>query len=76
VNENFSALIDAANNRTVTVRTAEGHPMVRAKLLHAVAAAVAGVIVAPRLTAAIAVAALFKGYSLSLEEQKDRPVAA
>ncbi len=76
VNERFEQLIAAASEKTVTVRSAEGHPMVRAKLLHAAAAAAAGVMLAPRLTAAIAVGALFKGVSLSLEEQQDRPVAA
>jgi len=68
MNETFSNLLGAAQDRSVTLRSPEGRPMVRLKLLHAAGIAVAGVIMAPRLTAVAAVGALFKGVSLSLDE--------
>jgi hypothetical protein len=68
MNETFSNLLGAASNRSVTVRSPEGRPMVRLKLLHAAGIAAAGVLMAPRLTAVAAVGALFKGVSLSLDE--------
>lgn len=71
MNEHLSDLIASAQNRTVTVVAADGHPMARARLLHAAAIAAAGVILAPRLTAAVAVGALFKGLELSIDPTEE-----
>jgi len=76
VNETFSELFASASERTVTIRTADGHALVRAKLLHAAAAAVAGVIVAPRITAAAAMGALLKGITVTVDGPSDEPAAA
>lgn len=76
MHEHCSELFAAASKRTVTIHAPDGHPLVRAKLLHAAAVAAAGVVVAPRLTAAAAVGALLKGMSLSIEEQDDEVAAA
>jgi hypothetical protein len=76
VNQQFSDILEAAQSRTLNVRTADGHPLIKTKLLHAAAAAVVGVMIAPRLTAAAAIAAMFKGVTVSVEKSGDRPVAA
>lgn len=76
MNERFSDLLATANERTVTVRAADGHPMVQAKLLHAVIAAAAGIVIAPRLTAAAAVGALFKGLTVSVDGAGEESAAA
>ena len=76
MNETFSNLLGTAQDRSVTLRSAEGRPMVRLKLLHAAGIAAAGVLMAPRLTAIAAVGALFKGVSLGLDEATvERPAA-
>ncbi|MEX0825594.1 MAG: DUF4342 domain-containing protein [Acidimicrobiia bacterium] len=76
MHERFSDLLAAANERTVTVRAADGRPMVKAKLLHAVIAAAAGIVIAPRLAAAAAVGALFKGLTVSVEGTGEESAAA
>lgn len=76
MNETFSNLFDAASGRSITLRSAEGRPMVRLKLLHAAGLAAAGVLMAPRLTAIAAVGALFKGVSLTLDETAEPTVTA
>lgn len=76
MNERFSDLLAVANERTVTVRAGDGHPVVKAKLLHAVIAAAAGIVIAPRLTAAAAVGALFKGLTVSVEGAGEGSAAA
>ncbi len=53
--------------RTVTIGGPNGSPAVKLKLLHAAAAAAAGVVLAPRLTAAASIAALIKGVSVSID---------
>lgn len=76
MNETLSNLLRAAQDRSVTLRSREGRPMIRLKLLHAAGIAAAGVLMAPRLTAIAAVGALFKGVSLSLDETTvERPAA-
>lgn len=73
MNVNFSEFLDAVQSRTVTLHAADGHPMVQAKVLHAAAITAVGVALAPRLVAAAAVGALFKGLSLSVETTEDGP---
>ncbi len=67
VNESISALFESAMERTVTIGGPNGSPAVKLKLLHAAAAAAAGVVLAPRLTAAASIAALIKGVSVSID---------
>lgn len=76
MNEHFSDLFEAAQSRTVTLHAADGRPLAKAKLLHAAALAAAGVVLAPRLTAAAAVAALVKGIEVSVEGAAEAPPAA
>jgi hypothetical protein len=76
MHERFSDLLATANERTVTVRSADGHPMMKAKLLHAVIAAAAGIVIAPRLAAAAAVGALFKGITVSVDGAAEESAAA
>ena len=76
MNEHFSDLLASASERTVTISTADGHPLIKAKLLHAAAVAAAGVIIAPRLTAAATLGALLKGVTLSLDAPGPAPTAA
>lgn len=70
MNESISALFEGAMERTVTIAGPNGSPTVRLKLVHAAAAAAAGVVLAPRLTAAATIAALVRGVSVSI----DRPI--
>jgi hypothetical protein len=74
VTHQFSDLVSAATSHTVTVRAPDGHPLMRAKLMQAAAVAAAGVVLAPRLTAAATLGALLKGFSLSLEEASEQPL--
>jgi hypothetical protein len=67
VNENFSHLFETAMERTVTIGGPDGSPAVKLKLLHAAAAFAAGVILAPRLTAAATVAAMIKGVTVAVD---------
>jgi len=67
VNENFSNLFEIAMERTVTIGGPNGSPAVKLKLLHAAAAVAAGVILAPRATAAAAVAAMIKGVTVTID---------
>ena len=76
VNEHISDLFATAKERVVTVKAADGHPLVKTKLLHAVIAAAAGIVIAPRLTAAVAVGALFKGFTVSVEGEAGESAAA
>ena len=67
VNESFSNLFQTAMARTVTIGGPDGSPAVKLRLLHAAAAAAAGVVLAPRLTAAAAIAAMIKGVTVTIE---------
>ncbi len=67
MNENLSELLAKASARTVTIRTADGRSLAKAKLLHAAIAAAAGVMIAPRVTAAAAVGALVSGVTVSVD---------
>ncbi|MDX1691726.1 MAG: hypothetical protein R3290_11955 [Acidimicrobiia bacterium] len=60
--------LSAIADRAVVVAAADGRPLVRLKALHAAAVAVTATIVAPRMTAAAAIGALFGGYSLNVED--------
>lgn len=67
VNETFSNLFDTAMERTVTIGGPNGSPAVQLKLLHAAAGAAAGVILAPRATAAAAIAAMIRGVTVTID---------
>ena len=76
MNEKISELLASASTRVVPIRYADGRPLVKTKLLHAAAVAAAGVIAAPRLTAAAAVGALLKGITLTVDEQAEEAAPA
>jgi hypothetical protein len=65
--ENITDFFGELSNRTLTVRTSKGHPLIHVRLVHAAGVAAAGVIMAPRLTAVATLGLLFKGFSLSLD---------
>ena len=67
VNETISNLFETAMERTVTIGGPNGSPAVKLKLLHAAAAAAAGVVLAPRVTAAAAIAAMIKGVTVTID---------
>lgn len=67
VNQNFSNLFEIAMERTVTIGGPNGSPAVKLKLLHAGAAAAAGVMLAPRATAIAAVAAMIRGVTVTID---------
>ncbi len=67
VNETFSNLFETAMERTVTIGGPDGSPAVKLKLIHAAAAAAAGVVLAPRLTAIAAIAAMNKGVTVTID---------
>ncbi len=67
VNETFSNLFETAMERTVTIGGPDGSPAVKLKLIHAAAAAAAGVVLAPRLTAIAAIAAMIKGVTVTID---------
>ncbi len=58
---------NATLSRTVIVRSAAGRPLARVGLIPALAAAAAGLVLAPRLTAVIAIGGLLRGVSLSVD---------
>ncbi|HLE39034.1 MAG TPA: hypothetical protein VJA44_05205 [Acidimicrobiia bacterium] len=65
--EEFTDILANAYSRTVTVRAADGRPMVQTKVLHAAAIGAAGIILAPRFAAAAALGALLAGVTLSVD---------
>ena len=67
VNEHLTSMYEASMERTVTIAGPGGSPAVKLKLLHAAAAAVAGILFAPRLTAITTVAGLVKGVTVSVD---------
>ena len=68
VHENITDFFGSIADRTITVQSANGHPLLKVKAIHAAAVAAAGVILAPRLTAVAALGALVKGFSLNLDQ--------
>ena len=54
-------------SRTITLRSPAGRPVVRVGLLPAAVAALAALILVPRITALAALAALWRRMSLSLD---------
>jgi len=68
VNEKFSNVFDTAMERTVTIGGPDGSPAVKLKLLHAAAAAAAGVILAPRATAIATIAAMLRGVTVTIDD--------
>jgi hypothetical protein len=67
VNENISGFFEAARERTVTIGGPNGSPAVKVKLLHAAAAAAAGILFAPRATAVAAIAGLLRGVTVTVD---------
>jgi hypothetical protein len=67
VNEDFSDLIANATTATVTVRAADGHPLVQTKALHAAAVGAAAIMLVPRLAAAAAIGALLAGVTMTVD---------
>lgn len=67
MNETISQFYEASMSRTVTIGGPGGSPAVKLKLLHAAAAALAGILLAPRLTAVVSVAGLVKGVTVSVD---------
>ncbi|MEK7251729.1 MAG: DUF4342 domain-containing protein [Actinomycetota bacterium] len=67
MNEELSDILANAYSRTVTVRAADGRPVVQTKMLHAAAVGAAGVMLAPRLAAAAVIGALLAGVTLSID---------
>jgi hypothetical protein len=67
VNEHLTNIYEASMARTVTIGGPGGSPAVKLKLLHAAAAAVAGVLMAPRLTAIATLAGLAKGVTVTVD---------
>lgn len=76
VNETITSLYENANTRTVTIAGPSGSPAIKVKLLHAAAAAIAGVILAPRFTAVASIAAMVKGMRVSVDAPPVRDAAA
>jgi hypothetical protein len=56
------------DERTLTVRTAAGRPLVSVKLSHGAALGAAAVLLAPRATAVVALAGMLRGMRLTIEE--------
>jgi hypothetical protein len=67
VNDNFSGFFSGLSGRTLTVRSTKGQPFLHLRLIHVAGAAVAGVILAPRMTAIATLGLLVKGYTLKLD---------
>ena len=67
-----------AGDKAVTIRSRRGRAMLQVGLLPAAAVGAVAVLFAPRATAAAAVGALFRGYSLTIDrmEPAARPVEA
>jgi hypothetical protein len=58
---------NAALSRTVTLRSSSGRPLVQVGLVPAAAAVVAGLALAPRLTAIAAIGGLLRGVSVTID---------
>lgn len=67
MNENVSGFLSGLSSRTITVRSTKGQPFLHLRLIHVAGAAVAGVFLAPRLTALASLGLLVKGFSLKLD---------
>lgn len=67
MNDDFADIFSSITSHTVTVRAADGHPLMEAKALHVAAVGVAGILLAPRLAAAAALAALLAGVTVSVQ---------
>ena len=61
-------MVSGAMDRTVTVTGPDGQPSVTVEFWQALAAAAAGVLLAPKATAAAALAGLFAGVTVSVDQ--------
>jgi hypothetical protein len=76
VNDDVTEILSSITAHTVTVRGADGHPLIEAKALHVAAVGLAGILLAPRLAAAAAIGALLAGVTVSVNTDDDAPPAA
>jgi hypothetical protein len=67
-------MYELAMERTVTIGGPGGSPAVKIKLLHAAAAAAAGVILAPRFTAVASLVGFLKGVTVTVNAPPAEPV--
>jgi hypothetical protein len=63
-------------DKALTIRSRRGRPMLKVGLVPGIAVGVAALLFAPRATAAIAVGAMFRGISLSIDRVDPAPAAA
>lgn len=75
MNEDATEILSSITAHTVTVRGADGHPLIEAKALHVAAVGIAGILLAPRLAAVAAVGALLAGVTVSVNTTDDAPAA-
>ncbi len=75
MNDDVTEILSSITAHTVTVRGADGHPLIEAKALHVAAVGIAGILLAPRLAAAAAVGALLAGVTVSVNTTEDGPTA-
>lgn len=75
MNDDPTEFLTSIATQTVTVRGADGHPLIEAKALHVAAVGIAGILLAPRLAAAAAIGALLAGVTVSVNPGEDSPAA-
>jgi len=64
------------DDRAVTLRNGDGSPMFEIPILYGVAAGALAVLVAPRVTAVAAIAALVRGMSITIDDTGEAPAEA
>jgi len=63
-------------DKAVTISSRRGHPLVKVGLMPALAAGSAAVLLAPRATAVVAIGAMFRGFSLTIDRVDPAPSTA